>query len=145
MVQQVNDSLTVANELRPVLIWLSRHLRRESHELGLRAGEVTLLNAIKDRPGITAQELAKRDGISAAAMSGQLARLEEAGLVARVRDEDRRRMKVTVTAEGRRVVRTVRKRRTAWLAERLELLEPRERAAIEAAIGPLARLLEVVA
>jgi DNA-binding MarR family transcriptional regulator len=145
MVQQVNDSLTVANELRPVLIWLSRHLRRESHELGLRAGEVTLLNAIKDRPGITAQELAKRDGISAAAMSGQLARLEEAGLVSRVRDEDRRRMKVTVTAEGRRVVRTVRKRRTAWLAERLELLEPRERAAIEAAIGPLARLLEVVA
>src|ERR1700689_1268275 len=121
MVQAVNDSLTLANELRPVVLWLSRHLRRESHELGLRAGQVTLLDAIKNHPGITAQELAERDGISAAAMSGQLARLEEAGLVTRVRGDDRRRMKLAVTPEARRVLRTVRKKRTAWLAERLEL------------------------
>jgi DNA-binding MarR family transcriptional regulator len=145
MVQQINDSLTVANELRPVVLWLSRHLRRESHELGLRAGQVTLLDAIKNHPGITARELAERDGISAAAMSGQLARLEEAGLVTRSRGADRRQMKLGITAEARRVLRTVRKRRNVWLAERLELLEPREREAIETAIGPLARLLEVAA
>jgi DNA-binding MarR family transcriptional regulator len=145
MVQAVNDSLTIANELRPVLLWLSRHLRRESHELGLTAGQVTILSTIQDRPGITAQELATRQQISAPAMSGQLARLEETGLVTRERGHDRRRMRVTVTAEGRRVLRTVRKRRNAWLAERLERLEPRERAAVQAAIGPLARLLEVAA
>ena len=143
MVQTVNDSLTIANELRPVLLWLSRHLRRESHELGLTAGQVTLLSTIQDRPGITAQELAVQQQISAPAMSGQLARLEEAGLVVRERGDDRRRMRLTVTSEGRRVLRTVRKRRNAWLAERLERLEPRERAAVQAAIGPLARLLEV--
>jgi DNA-binding MarR family transcriptional regulator len=145
MVYQVNDSLTVANELRPVVLWLSRHLRRESHELGLRAGQVTLLDAIKNHPGITARELAERDGISPAAMSGQLARLEEAGLVTRSRGTDRRQMNLAVTPEARRVLRTVRKRRNVWLAERLELLEAREREAIEAAIGPLARLLEVAA
>ena len=143
MVQTVNDSLTIANELRPVLLWLSRHLRRESHELGLTAGQVTLLSTIEARPGITAQELATQQQISAPAMSGQLARLEQAALVARERGDDRRRMRLSVTTEGKRVLRTVRKRRNAWLAERLERLEPRERAAIEAAIGPLARLLEV--
>jgi hypothetical protein len=54
-------------------------------------------------------------------------------------------MNLAVTPEARRVLRTVRKRRNVWLAERLELLEAREREAIEAAIGPLARLLEVAA
>ena len=36
----------------------------------------------------------------------------------------------------------VRKQRTAWLAERLEGLSERDHAAIQAAIGPLARLVE---
>jgi DNA-binding MarR family transcriptional regulator len=143
MVQTVNDSLTTANELRPVLLWLSRHLRRESHALGVSANQVSLLGAIRERPGITAQELAEREQISAPGMSGHLARLEEAGLVSRERAVDRRRMELKLTSQGERVLRSVRKKRTAWLAERLERLEPRERAAIEAAIGPLARLLEV--
>ena len=40
-------------------------------------------------------------------------------------------------------MRSVRRRRTAWLAERLERLAAADQAAIEAAIGPLTRLLEV--
>jgi DNA-binding MarR family transcriptional regulator len=144
MVQLVNDSLTIANELRPVLLRIARRLRRESHELGLTAGQVTVLSTIEDRPGISAQELADRQHVSAAAMSVQLAHLERSGLVARERgDDDRRRVRLTLTAEARRVLRTVRKRRNTWIASRLELLEAQDRAAIEAAIGPLARLLDL--
>ena len=40
------------------------------------------------------------------------------------------------------MLRSVRSRRTAWLAERLERLAPDELAAIEAALEPLSRLLE---
>jgi hypothetical protein len=40
------------------------------------------------------------------------------------------------------VLRSVRRKRTVWLAERLEKLSDEEREAVEAAIEPLARLLE---
>ena len=76
-------------------------------------------------------------------MSAHLDRLETAGLIRRERAVDRRRVGVFLTDEGYRVVRSVRRRRTAWLAERLERLPAADQAAIEAAIGPLTRLLEV--
>lgn len=142
MVNVLTDSLELANELRPVLLRLSRLVRRESHELGVTGGQVSLLAAIETRPGITARELADRERVSAPGISAQLDRLEEAGLIARTRAADRRRVSLTLTAEGARVVKSVRKRRNAWLAERLEGLSAADRAAVEAAIGPLGRLLD---
>ena len=60
----------------------------------------------------------------------------------RVRDEsDRRRVGLTLTEEGERLLKRVRARRTTWLTERLRGLEDSEVAAIEAAIEPLGRLL----
>jgi hypothetical protein len=47
-----------------------------------------------------------------------------------------------VTSEGERVLRLVRSRRTAWLTSRLKRLEPEQLEAIEAAVEPLAALLE---
>ncbi len=143
MIQLVTDSLDLANDLRPVLLRAARLLRRESHALGVTGGQVSMLAAVESRPGITARELADREQISAPGMSAHLARLELAGLIERTRAADRRRVGLSLTAEGARVLRSVRKKRTAWLAERLERLPAKDRAAIEAAIGPLERLLEV--
>ena len=42
---------------------------------------------------------------------------------------------------NQRLLRRVRSRRTAWLAQRLAGLDAAELAAIEAAVGPLSRLL----
>jgi DNA-binding MarR family transcriptional regulator len=142
MVQVVNDSLVVANELRPVLLRLARRVRRESHALGVTSGQVSLLSVIEDHPGITGRELADREGVSAPGMSASLDRLEVAGLIVRTRATDRRRVGITVSPEGARVLRSVRKKRAAWLAERLDRLSDDERAAVEAAIAPLGRLLE---
>jgi DNA-binding MarR family transcriptional regulator len=50
---------------------------------------------------------------------------------------------LTLSTDGERVLRAVKRRRTAWLATRLEQLSPEELAAIDAAIGPLTLLLEV--
>ena len=75
-------------------------------------------------------------------MSASLDRLEVAGLIVRTRGVDRRRVGITVSSEGARVLRSVRKKRAAWLAERLDRLSEDERTAIEAAIAPLARLLD---
>jgi DNA-binding MarR family transcriptional regulator len=142
MVQIVNDSLALANELRPVVLRLARHVRRESADLGVTAGQASLLAQIDDHPGITARELADHERISAPGMSAHLDRLETADLIVRTRGNDRRRVGLTLSPKGRRVLKSVRAQRTAWLAERLEGLDEDARSAIEEAIGPLARLLE---
>jgi DNA-binding MarR family transcriptional regulator len=139
------DPLTVANRLRPILLQLNRHLRREVHPLGVTGGQVSLLVSIKRAPGVGVRELAAQEGISPAGMSGHVDRLERAGLVAREADSggDRRRVGLRVTVEGERVLRLVKSRRTAWLAARLKLLGPEEVDAIDAALEPLAALLEI--
>jgi DNA-binding MarR family transcriptional regulator len=76
-------------------------------------------------------------------MSKYVGRLEAAGLVAREPSgEDRRRVGLRVTAEGERVLRSVKSRRTAWLASRLRGLSEAELAAVDAAIEPLQELID---
>jgi len=142
MVRVVNDPVMIANRLRPVLLRLARELRREIHSLGVTGGQVSLLASIKHNPGITASELAERERVSAPGMSGQLVRLEAAKLIERTRASDRRRIGLFLTAEGDKVLKSVRGRRTAWLAGRLERLAPAEREQIEAAIDALEKLLD---
>jgi DNA-binding MarR family transcriptional regulator len=136
------DPVAVANRLRPVLLKLARHLRREIHSLGVTGGQVSLLIAIAKAPGIGVRELAALERISPAGMTGHVRRLERAGLVERRPGSDRRRVGLYVTPEAEGVLRSVRSRRTAWLAERLKELDPGELEAIDRAIGPLAALLE---
>lgn len=137
------EATELAHRLRPVLLKLARELRREVHALGVTGGQVALLIQIRKHPGIGARGLAEVERISPAAMSGYIDRLQKAGLVTRVPDEsDRRRQVLELTGEAERVLRSVRSRRTAWLAERMERLSDEERAAIDAAVEPLLRLLE---
>ena len=137
------ESATLANRLRPVLLRIARELRREIHSLGVTGGQVSLLIQIKKNPGITASALAERERISAPGMSGHIARLETANLIERTRAEDRRRIGLTLTEAGDKVLTNVRKRRTAWLAEHLKGLTDDEREAIEAALPALEKLVEV--
>ena len=140
------DRVRLANELRPVLLQLNRHLRKELAPLGITAGQAALLHAIRTNPRIGVRDLALREGVSPPAMSAHLDRLETAGLVQRARSvEDRRRVVLEVTEKGLRTLRSARARRTAWLAARLKELTAAELDAIEHAIAPLQRLLEDVA
>jgi DNA-binding MarR family transcriptional regulator len=133
----------VANRLRPVLLQLVRELRREVHPLGVTGGQVSLLVQIKRHPSIGLRDLAALERVSPAAMSGAIDRLEGAGLVnRRVHAVDRRRQGLTISAAGERVLRAVKRRRTAWLASKLERLSPAELEAVDAAVEPLLALLE---
>ncbi len=138
----IADPLTVANQLRPALLRLSRQLRQETEQLGVTSRQVTLLWLVRNNPGMSLRELAAEERISAPALSGYVDRLEKADLLARVRDEnDRRRVGLALTDEGERLLRRVRARRTTWLADRLGGLDDDELAAVEAAIEPLGKLL----
>ena len=135
--------IDVANRLRPVLLQISRHLRRELAPLGITGGQAALLHAVRTNPGIGVRDLARREGVSAASMSTALTRLETAGLLARSRTgTDRRRVGLELTESGHRVLRSARSRRTAWLAARLTHLTPEQLAAVDDAIEPLLELLE---
>src|SRR6266550_2176513 len=111
----VTDPVTVANRLRPVLLKLNRHLRREIHSLGVTGGQASLLFTIQRRPGIGVREPS---------------------------DEDRRRVGLRVSPEGERVLRSVKSRRTAWLAAGLRRLSEAELEAVDAAIEPLQELID---
>jgi len=137
------DTMTLAEALRPVLLRVGRELRREAREVGVSPEQVSLLVAIKYSPGIGVRDLAARERVSPPALSNRVDRLEQDGLVARTpSDDDRRRVGLTLTEEGQRVLRRVRSRRTAWLVTRLGELSAEELAAIEAAVEPLALLLD---
>jgi DNA-binding MarR family transcriptional regulator len=132
----------VADDLRPVLLRLARELRKETEQLGVTARQATLLWLVKRSPGLSLAELAAEEGISPPALSGHVDRLERAGYLERVRStEDRRRVGLRLTAEGVKLMRRIRARRTTWLAERLEGLERAELDAVDAAMPALRRLL----
>ncbi len=139
----VTDPITVANRLRPVLLKLNRHLRREIHSLGVTGGQASLLFTIHRQPGIGVRELAALEGMSAPGMSKYVGRLEAAGLIVREpSDEDRRRIGLRVSPEGERVLRSVKSRRTAWLAARLRELSEAELEPVDAAIESLQELID---
>jgi Transcriptional regulators len=136
------DTLSIADRLRPVLLRVGRELRREARQVGISPEQVAVLVAIKYTPGIGVRELASRERVTPPALSNHIDRLERDGLVSRTPDaSDRRRVGLTLTDEGQRVLRRVRSRRPAWLATRLRGLSPAELDAVEAAIEPLWRLL----
>jgi DNA-binding MarR family transcriptional regulator len=133
---------TVAADLRPVLLRLARELRKETEQLGITARQATLLWLVKRSPGLSLAALAAEEGISPPAMSGHVDRLERAGLLRRVRStDDRRRVGLQLTDEGMKLMRSVRARRTTWLANRLGALDASELEAVAAAVPALAHLL----
>lgn len=137
-----NKPVDVANRLRPVLLHLNRHLRREVHTAGVSAMQLSLLSAIQDNPGIGVAELAAREGTSVPSICSHVDRLEASGLITRRQGErDRRRVDLEVTPEGLRVLKVIRTKRTAWLSAQLSSLADVDLTAIADAIAPLEALL----
>jgi DNA-binding MarR family transcriptional regulator len=126
-----------------VILQLARHLRRELHSLGLTNGQASILASIQSSPGIGVKELSEREGLSGPSVCVQIDKLEAGGLVERQRTEatDRRRVCLQITGNGLRVLRTVRSRRTAWLAARLEKMDPAQRRDINLALASLTQLV----
>jgi DNA-binding MarR family transcriptional regulator len=135
----VEDSDTeLAARLRLAVLRLARRVRQQVAG-PVTSSQVSALATVErlGRPALG--ELAAAEGVRPPSMTRIVVGLEEAGLVTRlVDDEDRRVARVTLTAEGRRVLQRSRSLRTAFVARRVRRLPPAERAAL----GDLVRLLE---
>ena len=120
------------------MLRLARELRRETEQFGITSRQATLLALVRALPDASLSDLAAEEGISTAALSGHVDRLVRRGLVERRRsDVDRRRVGLELTDDGARVLRSVRERRTAWLAQRLGRLDRGELVAIERSLPAL--------
>ena len=92
---------------------------------------------------LTPSELAQREHIQRPTATRVLARLEEATLITRTPDPaDRRSSLLATTPAGTELLASVRDRKDAYLAQRLDRLSPEDLAALERAAGILERMLE---
>ena len=91
---------------------------------------------------LTPSELAQRERVRRPTVTRVLARLEQAGLVDRAADPtDRRSSLVSISADGRALLESVRARKDAYLARRIDALEPADREALERAAAILERAI----
>lgn len=132
----------LAHRLRPVVARLARRMRQQaSGDLSPTQGAA--LATIDCHGPLTPSELAARERIQRPTATRVVARLEEAGLVARTADPgDRRSSLLSTTPAGTELLATVRDRKDAYLAQRLERLSPEELAVLDQAAGILERMLE---
>src|SRR3954463_8680666 len=134
---QTISTTDLAHRLRPVLTRLPRRMRHEASG-DLRPPMSAGLATIDCHGPLTPSELAHRERIQRPTATRVLARLEEAGLVTRAADPaDRRSSLVATTQQGHALLDTVRERKDAYLALRLDRLSPDELATLDRAASIL--------
>ncbi|MBO9377059.1 MarR family transcriptional regulator [Sphingomonas histidinilytica] len=136
----------LADRLRPLLLQLSRQLRREAQKSGLSPIDSQILMAIRQNPGAGVSELAQIEQMSRPTMSVHVKRLEASGWIERAGSGhagDKRRVALALSDAGSQALAAVRRSRTDWLVNRLTLLTPDEIAALNAAVAPLDRLVRL--
>ena len=142
---QTISTTDLAHRLRPVFARLARRMRQQANG-DLSPTQGAALATIDCHGPLTPSELAARERIQRPTATRVLARLEEAGLIARTPDPaDRRSSLLATTPAGAELLASVRDRKDAYLAQRLEALSPEDLAALERAAGILERMLEEAA
>jgi DNA-binding MarR family transcriptional regulator len=131
----------LAAHLRVAIARTARRLRQEASALSpsMQAGLATV-----ERYGpLTPSEFADRERIKRPTATRLIANLEAEGLVSRTPDPlDGRSSLISVTREGAVLLKDVRTRKDAFLAERLRRLSPEDRATLDRAAGILEELLD---
>src|SRR4051812_10108639 len=136
---------SVAAHLRVVVPRTPRRLRQEAGT-DLSPSQTSALAAVEHHGPLTPSELAGCEKIQRPTATRVLARLEEAGLVARTADPaDRRSSLVAVTEAGDALLAASRERKDLYLAARLDRLSPEDLAVLDHAAGILQRVLEEAA
>ncbi len=132
----------MAARMRLAILRLSRRLRQQVAG-GVTSSQVSALATVERLGTPTLGELAASEQVQPPSMTKIVVGLEEAGLVVRQEDDnDRRVVRVGLTAEGRRSLARSRSLRNAYLVRRLRGLSVDERAALEDAVRLLERLAD---
>lgn len=126
----------------------ARHVRAGHHDRrdALSAGHLQVLARLHMVGPMPVSRVAATLGVSAAAATGMIGRMEDRGLVRRARDEsDRRVVLVRLTAKGRTVLADIDNRGRASLARVLARLDAEELAQLRNGLRALQRAMEELA
>ncbi|MGZ4469219.1 MAG: MarR family transcriptional regulator [Nocardioidaceae bacterium] len=135
----------LASALRVCIARLSRRLRSERDPANeLSVGQLSVLGDLFRNGPCSVGELAAQERVQPPSMTRTVNCLEEGGyVVRRPHETDGRQVVVTLAPKGGETLASDRRRRDAWLAQRLRELTPEERAALRKAAPILERLATV--
>ena len=134
----------LASELRAAVMRLRRRLasERDPHN-DLSIGQMTVLGLLQRLGDQSVGELARAEKVQPPSMTRTVNCLVEQGFaVRRAHESDGRQVVVSLTEAGRAAVLADRRRRDAWLAQRLRELGPEDRAVLREAAPILAALAQ---
>ena len=130
------------SRLRLAVGRLNRRIRVDSGA-ALPPLQTSVLATLEDQAPLRLSELARREAVTPPTMSRVLAALDDAELLVRTPDpNDARSALIHLSEAGHEAIRRIRTERTASIAQRLDRLDPQQRAALEAALPALERLVE---
>ena len=136
--------IQLASDLRTVIARLIKKLRKETvtgQQMSLT--ERSTLVLLQQHKELLPSELASMEKITNQSMSQILSHLLELGFISRKPSEtDKRKVIISLTAEGERTLIQVRAERDEWLLKAItETCSEQEVQALQQAIAPLARLV----
>ena len=127
----------LAAGLRIGVMRLGRRLRVERSGDDLTLTQLSVLGTLARYGALPIGEIAAYENVKPPSMTRTVAYLEELGLVTRRPSAtDGRQVVVDLTGEAERVLDADRRRRDAWLAQRLVALTPEQRALLRQ-VAPL--------
>jgi len=131
----------IAGALRDAVGRLGRRMRHQTPHPELSLGQLAALRSLERHRSMTPGELAEHEKVQPPSMTKILARLEAHGYVIRApHPADRRQVTVRPSPAGLALLADDRRRRDAWIAQRLRGLEADELAALRAAVPVLEKL-----
>jgi len=131
----------LASTLRVSVMRLSRRLRAERLQTDLSLNQLATLGTLDRHGPLTPRELAEHEKVQPPSMTRVLAGLEERKLILRSpHASDGRQHLVSLTADARTLLKEDRRKREAWLAQRLAELTQEERDVLRAAAPVIERL-----
>jgi DNA-binding MarR family transcriptional regulator len=137
---QTRSRAGLAQDLRISIARLSRRLRAQSTS-GLSITQQAALAAVERHQSMSPRQLAEHEKVQPPSMTRVIAVLEEQDLLVRTpHPTDGRQVVLNVTDRGRELLKEQRRRKQAWLSQRLEELTPEERVILRQAAPILEKL-----
>lgn len=131
----------LASSLRLAVMRLARRMRAERPDSDLSLTQLSALAVLERQGPLTPRELAAAERIRPPSMTRVVAALEAAGLVIRTdHPSDGRQVLLAASPAGVALLREDRRRREAWLAQRLGELDADDREVLQRAAAVLDRL-----
>lgn len=131
----------LASALRLAVMRLARRMRSERADTSLTLTQLAALATVERHGPLTPRELAAAERVQPPSMTRIAASLEAEGLLTRSdHPTDGRQVLLTISPAGVALLREDRRRREAWLAQRLRELEPEDREVLRRAAEVLDRL-----